>query len=171
MSDELPKPRALADLSMDEGGYVTTCRDVVSGYGLTALYDEAQMRAFRAAGVAQAIEACAKLCEARYMGDNTRGDMEARACAAAIRATIPQDAQRQQRRTDLHDSGLDCRTANVLKGAGVETLEQALAMGDLELLRINGFGRASLKYLRALRATIPRTDQERADYRGQDNAR
>lgn len=31
-------------------------------------------------------EACAKLCEARYMGDNTREDMEARRCAAAIRA-------------------------------------------------------------------------------------
>lgn len=31
-------------------------------------------------------EACAALCEARYMGDNNREDMEARNCAAAIRA-------------------------------------------------------------------------------------
>ena len=31
-------------------------------------------------------EACAKLCEARFMGDMTREDMEARRCAAAIRA-------------------------------------------------------------------------------------
>ncbi len=31
-------------------------------------------------------EACAKVCEARYMGDNNREDMEARRCAEAIRA-------------------------------------------------------------------------------------
>jgi hypothetical protein len=31
-------------------------------------------------------ETCAKVCEARYMGDNNREDMEARRCAAAIRA-------------------------------------------------------------------------------------
>ena len=31
-------------------------------------------------------EACAKVCEARYMGDNNREDMEARRCSAAIRA-------------------------------------------------------------------------------------
>ena len=31
-------------------------------------------------------EACAQVCDARYMGDNTREDMEARRCAAAIRA-------------------------------------------------------------------------------------
>ena len=30
-------------------------------------------------------EACAKACEARFMGDMTREDMEARRCAAAIR--------------------------------------------------------------------------------------
>jgi hypothetical protein len=30
-------------------------------------------------------EACAKVCQARYMGDNNREDMEARRCAAAIR--------------------------------------------------------------------------------------
>jgi len=31
-------------------------------------------------------EACAAVCDARYMGDNNREDMEARRCAAAIRA-------------------------------------------------------------------------------------
>jgi hypothetical protein len=31
-------------------------------------------------------EACAKVCDARYMGDNNREDMEAKRCAAAIRA-------------------------------------------------------------------------------------
>jgi hypothetical protein len=31
-------------------------------------------------------EACAKVCEARYMGDNNREDQEAKRCAAAIRA-------------------------------------------------------------------------------------
>jgi hypothetical protein len=31
-------------------------------------------------------EACAKVCDARYMGDNNREDMEARRCAEAIRA-------------------------------------------------------------------------------------
>jgi hypothetical protein len=31
-------------------------------------------------------EACAAVCDARYMGDNNREDMEARRCAEAIRA-------------------------------------------------------------------------------------
>ena len=31
-------------------------------------------------------EACAKVCDARYMGDNNREDMEAKRCADAIRA-------------------------------------------------------------------------------------
>ena len=35
-------------------------------------------------------DACAKVCEARYMGDNNREDMEAVACAAAIRARSSQ---------------------------------------------------------------------------------
>jgi hypothetical protein len=40
-----------------------------------------------AARVAEAErEACAKVCDARYTGDNNREDMEARRCAAAIRA-------------------------------------------------------------------------------------
>lgn len=31
-------------------------------------------------------EACAKVCDARYMGDNNREDMEAKRCAETIRA-------------------------------------------------------------------------------------
>ena len=31
-------------------------------------------------------ESCANVCEARFMGDMTREDMEARRCAVAIRA-------------------------------------------------------------------------------------
>lgn len=49
-------------------------------------YTADQMRAYAEAAVKAEREACAKLCEARYMGDNNREDMEARACAAAIRA-------------------------------------------------------------------------------------
>jgi hypothetical protein len=30
-------------------------------------------------------EACAKVCDERYMGDNNREDMEVKRCAAAIR--------------------------------------------------------------------------------------
>ena len=36
---------------------------------------------------AESKEACAKICEARYMGDNNREDMEAKRCAADIRAS------------------------------------------------------------------------------------
>ena len=39
-----------------------------------------------ALAVAKEREDCAKVCESRYMGDNNREDMEARQCAAAIRA-------------------------------------------------------------------------------------
>lgn len=44
------------------------------------------LRRFAALVAAAEQEACAKICEARYMGDNNREDMEARRCAAAIRA-------------------------------------------------------------------------------------
>ncbi len=49
-----------------------------------AAYTHAKM-AWEAATAAER-EACARVCEARYMGDNNREDVEARACAAAIRA-------------------------------------------------------------------------------------
>jgi hypothetical protein len=40
---------------------------------------------FAALVAAHEREQCAKVCEARYMGDNSREDMEARRCAEAIR--------------------------------------------------------------------------------------
>lgn len=41
---------------------------------------------FAALVAAHEREACARVCEARHMGDNNREDAEARRCAAAIRA-------------------------------------------------------------------------------------
>lgn len=38
------------------------------------------------AAIALVLEEAAKVCDRRYMGDNNREDMEARRCAAAIRA-------------------------------------------------------------------------------------
>jgi len=40
---------------------------------------------------AEALEEAAQVCERRFMGDHTREDMEARRCAAAIRAMIPKE--------------------------------------------------------------------------------
>ena len=45
-----------------------------------------ELSRFAALVAAQEREACAAVCDARYMGDNNREDMEARRCAAAIRA-------------------------------------------------------------------------------------
>ena len=50
------------------------------------MWDEDAMRTYAAAAVRAEREECAKLCEARFVGDLTREDMEARRCAAAIRA-------------------------------------------------------------------------------------
>lgn len=67
-----------------------------------ALRDKAVLRyqlnkhAYRdvvAAAIAVALEEAAMVCERRFMGDHTREDMEARRCAAAIRAMIPQAAK------------------------------------------------------------------------------
>ena len=44
------------------------------------------LKAFEALVRADEREACAKVCDKRYMGDNNREDMEAKRCAAAIRA-------------------------------------------------------------------------------------
>jgi hypothetical protein len=44
------------------------------------------LEAFAALVAAAERKACAAVCDARYMGDNNREDMEARRCAAAIRA-------------------------------------------------------------------------------------
>ena len=44
------------------------------------------LQRFAAMVAAKEREACAKVCDARYMGDNNREDMEAKRCAEAIRA-------------------------------------------------------------------------------------
>lgn len=49
------------------------------------LADKESYELGRLHGATEEREACAKVCEARYMGDNNREDMEARRCAAAIR--------------------------------------------------------------------------------------
>jgi len=54
--------------------------DHLDACGYTDLYE------FAALVAAAEREACAKVCDARYMGDNNREDMEAKRCAAAIRA-------------------------------------------------------------------------------------
>ena len=50
------------------------------------MWDEDAMRTYAAAAVRAEREACAQVCEARFVGDLNREDMEARRCAAAIRA-------------------------------------------------------------------------------------
>lgn len=54
--------------------------------GIENVADEVFLERFYALAVAKEREACAKVCEARYMGDNNREDAEARRCADAIRA-------------------------------------------------------------------------------------
>lgn len=44
------------------------------------------LQRFAAMVAAKEREACAKVCDARYMGDNNREDMEAKRCAETIRA-------------------------------------------------------------------------------------
>jgi hypothetical protein len=62
-----------------EAGIETAQIDIVCRFA--AVLDD-----FAALVAAQEREACAAVCDARYMGDNNREDMEARRCAAAIRA-------------------------------------------------------------------------------------
>ncbi len=49
------------------------------------------MLRFAALVAAHEREQCAKVCDARYMGDNNREDMEARRCADDIRARKSND--------------------------------------------------------------------------------
>jgi hypothetical protein len=44
-----------------------------------------ELLAFAKLVAAKERAACAKVCDARYMGDNSREDMEAKRCAKAIR--------------------------------------------------------------------------------------
>jgi hypothetical protein len=56
---------------------------LIEGNGLTLHGD---IEHFAALVRADEREACAKVCDKRYMGDNNREDMEAKRCAEAIRA-------------------------------------------------------------------------------------
>ena len=47
---------------------------------------DSSLEAFYHAAQRQAYERAAKCCDARYMGDNNREDMEAKRCAEAIRS-------------------------------------------------------------------------------------
>ena len=59
---------------------------VVSGWGQHLIDIPVHFERFAALVAAAEREACAKVCEARVMGDNNREDQEAKRCAAAIRA-------------------------------------------------------------------------------------
>jgi hypothetical protein len=50
------------------------------------------IRAYGQACASAALERAAEVCESRYMGDNNREDLEARLCAASIRAEIAPNA-------------------------------------------------------------------------------
>jgi hypothetical protein len=50
------------------------------------VYFDRMLQRFGALVAAQEREACAKVCDSRFIGDHNREDMEARRCAAAIRA-------------------------------------------------------------------------------------
>ena len=59
-------------------------------YGINFELDDPEgyscaMAAWQAATLAER-EECAKVCDSRYLGDNNREDLEAKRCAAAIRA-------------------------------------------------------------------------------------
>lgn len=59
---------------------------LISVYRDSIAHVEAFAALAYAAGAEKMKARCASACEARYMGDNNREDMEARRCAAAIRA-------------------------------------------------------------------------------------
>ena len=54
--------------------------------GLPWMVTEEELQRFAHLVERDALERAAKVCDARFMGDLNREDMEARACAAAIRA-------------------------------------------------------------------------------------
>ncbi len=86
-SASIERARAIADKvrQRNQRTWDEVDREVV--FAIDALVAHAEWLYMRNEQVAAAErEACAKVCEARYMGDNNREDMEARRCAAAIRA-------------------------------------------------------------------------------------
>jgi hypothetical protein len=59
--------------------------NVEQGFLLRVTGIDEDLERFAALVAAAEREACAKVCEARVMGDNNREDEEAKRCAAAIR--------------------------------------------------------------------------------------
>jgi hypothetical protein len=91
---------------MNRNDIIAMARDAGAGepeslFGRTdyIVMTQHELERFAALVAAAEQEACAKICEARYMGDNNREDMEARRCAAAIRAAIAEASM--QRLTDV----------------------------------------------------------------------
>lgn len=74
--------RAMSDETTAYAVKINGCT-FVSLEAAKSLVDDARMDAWN-----MALEEAAKVCERRFMGDHTREDMEARRCAAAIRAMI-----------------------------------------------------------------------------------
>ena len=74
--------KTIIEMAQEAGGYFAELPK-----GDAWLFDtEGQLEAFAALVRADEREACAKVCDARYMGDNNREDTESRRCAEAIRA-------------------------------------------------------------------------------------
>ena len=79
-----------------EAGFITGVTHASSGFHHPFVHPVmfstclTELERFAALVAAAEREACAKVCEARYMGDNNREDMEARRCSAAIRARSQQ---------------------------------------------------------------------------------
>ena len=71
-----------------EAGFAINTRtgEINASHGSYNWIISRELERFAALVAAAEREACAKVCEARYMGDNNREDMEARRCSAAIRA-------------------------------------------------------------------------------------
>jgi hypothetical protein len=72
MAEEAGLEKVVAEFS--DGTKITSCPPIPGLKNFARLVAAAER------------EACAKVCDARYMGDNNREDMEAKRCAAAIRA-------------------------------------------------------------------------------------
>ncbi len=91
MTEDLKAKQHAADRAeLDSMWYQAMHESIADGEDFTRYH-------FAALVAAAEREACAKLCEARFTGDLTREDMEAKRCAEAIRARI--------------GSREDCRTA------------------------------------------------------------
>jgi glutamine phosphoribosylpyrophosphate amidotransferase len=70
-----------------KGEHMKTTIELAREAGADTLmyWDIEKLKRFESLVRADEREACAKVCDKRYMGDNNREDMEAKRCAAAIR--------------------------------------------------------------------------------------